>query len=89
MLSDDGAKIVRAILQEIESGVRLLPGEISLKDLEEKTRIRPSNIGKAFDGYIKAPLLKRGIAAVKCGKPVRIQLKKAQPEHTGTNHEKQ
>ena len=76
MLSDDGAKIVQFIINELGQGIRIEPSEISLKYLEEKTHVRPQNIGMAFDPYINKPLLKNGIIAIKCGTPVRIQLKK-------------
>lgn len=75
MLSDDGAAVVALILSELELGVRTLPTEISLKDLEKKTGIRPQNIGMAFTNYIEKPLLAKGIRTRKCGSPVRIQLK--------------
>jgi|GEM_PF-4284514 len=76
MLSDDGAKIVNIILKEVGDGVRVLPTEVSLKDLEEKSRVRPQNIGMAFTPYIDKPLLNKGILAIKCGTPVRIKLSK-------------
>jgi hypothetical protein len=76
MLSDDGAKIVQIIFDEIEQGLRVLPIEISLKSLEEKSRVRAQNIGMAFSPYIEEPLLAKGIIAKKCGSPVRIELKK-------------
>ncbi len=78
MLSDDGAKIVKIIINELDQGLRKMPTEISLKYLEEKTRIRPQNIGMAFDFYIEKPLFAHGVIATKCGNPVRIQLKKVQ-----------
>ncbi|WP_445397940.1 hypothetical protein [Zobellella sp. An-6] len=74
MLSDDGAKIVRVILKELEDGTRTLPAEISLKHLESETGVRVQNIGMAFDTYINKPLAAKGILARKCGSPVRIQL---------------
>jgi len=74
LLSDDGAKVVEYILDEISCGLRVLPAEISLKCLEEKLRIRPQNIGMAFNPYIEKPLFLKGITAKKCGTPVRIQL---------------
>ncbi|MEQ1639020.1 MAG: hypothetical protein ABL903_20350 [Methylococcales bacterium] len=76
MLSDDGAKVVQLILNELDTGLRVLPTEISLKDLESKSHVRAQNIGMAFNPYIDAPLLAKGIEARKCGTPVRIQLKK-------------
>lgn len=76
MLSDDGAKIVRIILIDLEKGFRTLPTEVSLKDLEKKSQVRPQNIGMAFSPYIDQPLLEKGIKATKCGTPVRIQLRK-------------
>lgn len=81
MLSDDGAKIVRVILLDIEKGFRALPTEISLQDLEKKSQVRPQNIGMAFSTYIDKPLLEKGIKATKCGTPMRIQLKKVVQEH--------
>lgn len=78
MLSDDGAKVVREILKELNDGIRVLPTEISLKDLEERTRVRAQSIGMAFDDYIYKPLLNKGIVARKCGTPVRIQLRKCE-----------
>lgn len=77
MLSDDGAKIVQEILKELSLGLRVMPTDIGLKHLEEKTRIRSQNIGMAFDDHIKPALLAHGIAASKCGKPMRIKLSKA------------
>ncbi len=73
-LSDEGAKIVKIILEELEKGFRVLPAEFSLKDLEERSRVRPQNIGMAFYDYIAPPLLKKGIKAEKRGKPVAIRL---------------
>lgn len=73
MLSDDGAKIVEVILNEIKQGMRTLPTEFSLKYLEEKSSVRPQNIGMAFTPYIDKPLSHNGIKAKKCGTPVRIQ----------------
>lgn len=76
MLSDDGAKIVRVILLELEKGFRTLPTEIALQELEKKSQVRPQNIGMAFSPYIDQPLLEKGIEARKCGTPMRIQLNK-------------
>ena len=76
MLSDDGAKVVQRILSELKDGLRTLPTEFSLKDLERTTQVRPQNIGMAFSPYIEKPLLAKGIKARKCGVPMRIQLER-------------
>jgi hypothetical protein len=75
-LSECGAKTVKAIMNQIEKIYIVLPTEISLKHLEELGGCSVQSIGRAFDPYIDKPLLEQGIEAVKCGKPVVIQLRK-------------
>lgn len=48
MLSNDGAKIVKIMLSDLKQGIRVLPTEYGLKELEDQTRVRPQNIGMAF-----------------------------------------
>lgn len=76
MLSDDTVKVVRLILDELNSGVRTLPGEISLKYIEQNTGVRVQNIGMAFEDSIKRALENKGLLAVKVGTPRRIRISK-------------
>ena len=76
MLSDDGAKVVHAILLELNSGIRALPTEISLAHLEDVTGVRAQNIGMAFSGFINKPLLAKGILSRKLGTPRRLMLER-------------
>ena len=76
MLSDDAVKVVRLILDELNSGIRTLPAEVSLKHIEQMTGVRVQNIGSAFEGSIKKALEASGLHAVKIGTPRRIRISK-------------
>lgn len=76
MLSDDAVKVVRLILDELNSGTRTLPTEISLGHIERMTGVSAQNIGMAFDDSIKTVLEASGFHAVKIGTPRRIRISK-------------
>lgn len=66
-LCDAGPAIVEYILSNLEKGYRVLPSQISLKELEKSTGVRTQSIGMAFDAFIYPALLKKGVVSKKCG----------------------
>lgn len=66
-LCDAGPAIVEYILSSLDKGYRLLPTQISLKELEKTTGVRAQSIGMSFDAFISPALLKKGIVSNKCG----------------------
>ena len=74
-LSDTGKKAAEYILTEIKAKHIIIPDEISLKYLEEKTKCRVQSIGMSYNDYIKPILLANNIISTKCGSPVVLQLK--------------
>lgn len=75
-LSQVGQDVVEFIFKQINNGIISDSSEIRLKALNERTGHSCQNIGLAFDSYIKEPLAAKGYEAKKCGRPVRIILKK-------------
>ncbi len=75
-LSQAGQDAVEFILNQIESGVMLLPTEIDLERIGKSIGVSNQVLGSAFKDYIEKPLAAKGIAARKCGVPRRIQLRK-------------
>lgn len=76
-LTDCGEKVVIVILDAIRKNHVVLPAEMSLQRLEELSGCRAQSIGMSFDDSIKQALLKSGIKARKCGRPVVLQLSKS------------
>lgn len=75
MLCDDGSRVVEFILDDVRRGIRLLPAEFSLKDLEKAVGVRPQNIGMAFVDYIERPLQEQGYRATKIGNGGRKRIR--------------
>ncbi len=72
-LNQCAMEISQLILKEIKLNYMLLPSEVRLKYLSDKSSHSPQNIGMAFD-LIEKILIENGINARKCGKPVCIQI---------------
>ena len=72
-LNQCAMEISQLILKEIELNYILLPSEVRLKYLSDKSNHSPQKIGMSFD-HIEKILIANGINARKCGKPVSIQI---------------
>ena len=73
-LSEDGARVVEIILNELERGIRSTPAEFRLSYLAKRIGTHATSIGSAFEDYIKNPLAKNGYKAEKCGNPRVIKI---------------
>lgn len=71
-LCDAGPNIVEFIISSLEKGYRVLPTQVSLKELEKATGVRTQSIGMSFDAFIYPALLKKGIVSKKCGAKGRM-----------------
>jgi hypothetical protein len=63
---------VQVILDELSTGLRVLPAEFPVAYLAEKIGTTPQNVGSSFSPYIEKPLLAQGYVAARRGKPVCI-----------------
>ena len=71
-LCDAGPAIVEYIISSLEKGYRILPTQISLKELEKNTGVRTQSIGMSFDAFIYPALLNKGIISKKAGAKGRM-----------------
>lgn len=71
-ICDVGPAVVKYIISDLENGYRILPAQISLKELEKVVHVRAQSIGMAFDAFIRPALFAKGISAKKCGAKGRM-----------------